>query len=94
MASSHVKSLYLIKKNVFEIINVGTGKPYSVKDMLNCFNKYLKKPIKYKFSKRRVGDIPISYSNVKKQLKILHFRPKYGLNEMVKSVIKSLNVKY
>ena len=93
MASSHVKSLSLIKKNVFEIINVGTGKPYSVKDMLNCFNKYLKKPITYNFSKRRVGDVSICYSNVRKQHKILHFKPKYGLNEMVKSVIRSLNVK-
>tara|TARA_A100001015_G_C15034542_1_gene735307 strand:+ start:2940 stop:3938 length:999 start_codon:yes stop_codon:yes gene_type:complete len=93
LASSHVKSLFLIKKNVFEIINVGTGKPYSVKDMLNCFNKYLKKPIRYSFSQRRVGDVAICYSNIKKQRKILHFRPKYGLNEMVKSVIKSLNIK-
>ena len=93
LASSHVKSLSLIKKNVFEIINVGTGKPYSVKDMLNCFNKYLKKPITYNFSKKRAGDVAICYSNTKKQGKILHFRPKYGLNDMVKSVIKSLKVK-
>ena len=93
LALSHVKSLFLIKKNVFEIINVGTGKPYSVKDMLNCFNKYLKKPIRYNFSQRRVGDVAICYSNIKKQRKILHFRPKYGLNEMVKSVIKSLKIK-
>ena len=93
LASCHVKSLFLIKKNVFEIVNVGTGKPYSVKDMLNCFNKYLKKPIRYNFSQRRVGDVAICYSNIKKQRKILHFRPKYGLNEMVKSVIKSLNIK-
>ena len=92
LASSHVKSLFLIKKNVFEIINIGTGKPYSVKDMLNCFNKYLRKPITYNFSKRRVADVAICYSNIKKQRKILHFRPKYGLNEMVKSVIKSLNI--
>ena len=93
LASSHVKSLSIIKKNIFEIINVGTGNPYSVKDMVNCFNKYLNKPITYNFSKRRVGDVPICYSNVKKQRKILHFRPKYGLDEMVKSVIKSLNIK-
>ena len=92
LASSHVKSLSIIKKNVFEIINVGTGKPYSVKDMLNCFNKYLKKPITYNFSKKRVGDVAICYSNTKKQRKILHFRPKYGLNDMVKSVIKSIKV--
>ena len=65
LASSHVKSLSLIKKNVFEIINVGTGKPYSVKDMLNCFNKYLKKPITYNFSKKRAGDVAICYSNIK-----------------------------
>ena len=93
LALSHVKSLSLIKKNIFEIINIGTGKPYSVKDILNCFNKFLKKPITYNFSKRRVGDVAICYSNVKKQRKILCFRPKYGLNEMVRSVIKSLNIK-
>ena len=93
LALSHVKSLSLIKKNIFEIINIGTGKPYSVIDILNCFNKCLKKPITYNFSKRRVGDVATCYSNVKKQRKILYFRPKYGLNEMVRSVIKSLNIK-
>ncbi len=61
--------------------------------MVNCFNKYLNKPISYNFSKRRVGDVAICNSNIKKQRKILHFRLKYGLDEMFKSVIKSLNIK-
>ena len=66
---------------------------FILKWILSNFNKYLKKPITYNFSKKRVGDVAICYSNTKKQRKILHFRPKYGLNDMVKSVIKSLKVK-
>lgn len=91
LALSHVKSLSLLKNDIFEIINIGTGKPYSVKEMINCFNKYLKKPIKYNFDKRRIGDIAICFASVKKQKKLLNFIPKYGLNDMVKSVLKSLN---
>ena len=39
--------------------------------MVNCFNKYLKKPITYNFSKS--GDVAICYSDVKKQRKNVTF---------------------
>ena len=82
----------ICKKNVFKIINIGTGKPYSVKVLLYGFVKYLKKEFPYKVVKRRPGDIPISYSDIKKQLKILKFKAKYNLNDMIKHTMNSVNL--
>ena len=90
LARSHIKSLNLLKKNIFEIINIGTGKPYSVKDLLNCFNKYLSKNIPYKYEPKRKGDVAVCFTNISKQKKILNFKPKFELNQMVKDVILNL----
>ena len=92
LAKSHISSIRICKKNVFKIINIGTGKPYSVKELLYGFVKYLKKEIPYKVVKRRPGDIPISYSDIKKQLKILKFKAKYNLNDMIKHTMNSVNL--
>ena len=54
--------------------------------------KYLKKEIPYKVVSRRPGDIPISYSNIQKQLKILKFRAKYNLRDMIKHTVNSVNL--
>ena len=56
------------------------------------FLRYLKKEIPYKVVKRRPGDIPISYSDIKKQLKILKFKAKYNLNDMIKHTMNSVNL--
>jgi UDP-glucose 4-epimerase len=88
LAKSHVKSLKLLKNNIFQIINIGTGVPYSVKDVLDVFNKYLTTKIKYRYKSKRVGDVPICFSNVKKQKKILNFKPKFNLNNMIKNIVE------
>ena len=90
LAKSHLKSLSLLKKNIFEIINIGTGNPYSVKDILSCFNKFLDKDIPYKNEKRRKGDVAICFTKIDKQKKILGFKPKFKLNQMIKDVVLNL----
>ena len=92
LAKSHISSIKICKNKVFRVVNIGTGKPYSVRELLFGFMKYLKKEIPYKVVSRRPGDIPISYSNIQKQLKILKFRAKYNLRDMIKHTVNSVNL--
>ena len=93
LARSHIKALNLFKNNNLNIINVGTGNPYSVNEILKSFCKSSGKNISYKYVNKRDGDVDICYSNTIKQKKILKFVPKYSLDQMVKHVLNAVKIK-
>ena len=84
MADIHILSIdYLLKKNKSQILNCGYGKGFSVLQILNSFNKLLKKPIKYKIGPRRKGDTEKVVANCNKIKKILKWKPKYNSIEII-----------
>lgn len=57
IALAHVECVKLFKKkNLFKAFNLGTGKAYSVLEVLKIVEKVTKKKIQYKFGPRRAGD--------------------------------------
>ena len=60
IAEGHIKSLeYLFSSNgIFHSINLGTGKPTSVLELMKIFEKVNKVKINFSFSERRSGDVP------------------------------------
>lgn len=62
--------------------NLGTGKGYSVLEMVNAFRKVTGKPIPYKIVDRRPGDIASCYADPSKANKELGWRATRGLEEM------------
>ena len=44
-------------KNEYEIFNIGTGKPLSVMELINAFEKANGLKLNYKFAPRRAGDV-------------------------------------
>lgn len=66
------------------IYNLGTGKGYSVLDMINAFEKENNVKINYKIVGRREGDVAECYSNPKKAFNELGFKCKYDINDMVR----------
>ena len=86
LANGHVSSLnFFNKRKNTEIFNLGTGKGYSILEILKTFEEVNKISIPYKFVKRRQGDVPISFANVKKIYKSIGWTAKYSLKEMCKS---------
>ncbi len=75
-----VKCLSKIKDP--EIINIGTGKGFSVLDMINGYSSANNIKINYSISPRRKGDIEISYASAKKAKKILNWKSSKDLKEM------------
>ena len=87
LATIHLKILnFISKKNTSQILNCGYGKGYSVLEIVKEFQKQIKKNIKIVYKKKRKGEIIISFSNNKKLMKLLKWKPKY---KNIKSIIKS-----
>ena len=62
LSEAHTLSVkYISKIKDPEIINIGTGKGYSVLDMINGYSSANNIKINYSISPRRKGDIEISY---------------------------------
>lgn len=64
------------------IYNLGTGKGYSVLDVLHAYEKACGKELPYKICPRRAGDIPTCYSDPSKAAKELGWTAKRGIDEM------------
>ena len=79
LAEIHIKSLnFLSEKKCSEIFNCGYGKGYSVKEVLDTFNKISKNKINIEYGPRRKGDIEISVSNIDKIKQMIDWQPKYN----------------
>lgn len=86
LARGHVKALEKLNKenNGLFIYNLGTGKGYSVLDIVNTFERVNGVKVNYKIVGRRAGDIAKCYSNPEKAKKELNFTCEKTLEDMVK----------
>ena len=83
LAKGHVKAVERLAKNdgVF-ICNLGTGKGYSVLDVIHAFEKACGHKLKYVIKPRRDGDIATCYSNCDKAERELRWKAQYDLDDM------------
>ena len=90
LANIHLLAAKLVlKKKIFKIFNCGYGEGFSVKQILDNFNKMSKKKIEYKVGKRRASDIVVSIANPKKLKHFTGWKPKFNnLEQIVKSSLK------
>jgi len=85
LAKGHLKALaYLDNHLGTHIFNLGTGKGYSVLDLVKTFEAVNNVKIPYKIIERRPGDIAVSFADVSKAEKELGWKAKRGLKEMCK----------
>ncbi len=86
LAVGHVLALNKLKQNpgVF-ICNLGTGKGYSVLEIVNTFNYVNGDLVKFKFVERRPGDIATCYADTTKAKQELNFVATKTLEDMCKS---------
>ncbi len=84
LACGHLKALEktINSSGRFNIYNLGTGKGYSVLELVHVFEKISGQKIKFKFGPRRKGDLPIVYASTKKAEKDLKFKAKFDLEKM------------
>jgi UDP-glucose 4-epimerase len=87
LAKGHVKALQYIKnKPELKTVNLGTGKGYSVLEVIKAFEKASSTKVPYEVVARRDGDVDSLYADNEYALKILDWSPKYNLNQMCEDV--------
>jgi UDP-glucose 4-epimerase len=85
LASGHIKALDVVNnKEGCQIYNLGTGKGYSVLDVIKTFEKISGKKIPYKIIERREGDIAECYADPSLSKKILNWQAEFGMDEMIR----------
>jgi UDP-glucose 4-epimerase len=83
LALGHLKALEkLAEQPGVAIYNLGTGRGYSVLEMINAFAEACGKKIPYRIAGRRVGDIAQCYADPTWALNELGWQARYGLREM------------
>ncbi len=85
LAKGHVKAIKkILKDNGCDAYNLGTGKGYSVLDLVNTFKKVNDVDIKYQIKERRKGDIDACYADPSYAYEKLGWKALKDINEMCK----------
>lgn len=83
LSNGHICALNkLFEKHGIFTYNLGTGKGYSVLEIIKAFEKASGKNIPYKIKARRPGDIAESFANPAKANKELEWIASLGIDEM------------
>lgn len=83
LAAGHLATLnHLSPESSFITVNLGTGRPYSVLEVIEAFEKASGKSIPYEIIGRRPGDLAEYYADPGYAKKILGWEAKLGIDRM------------
>jgi len=84
LSGAHVKAIQTIKQlEGVTTLNLGTGKGYSVLEMVNAFEKGSGKKVAYQIVDRRAGDIAECWADPKQASNVLGWKAEKGLDDMI-----------
>ncbi len=81
LSKGHIAALKYLKPGI-EIYNLGTGKGYSVLEIIKTFERVNNIKIKYDFASRREGDVAVCYANVDKAKEQLNWVANLSIEDM------------
>ncbi|MCQ2408723.1 MAG: UDP-glucose 4-epimerase GalE [Oscillospiraceae bacterium] len=83
LAKGHVKAItYILDHCCNEIINLGTGTPYSVTEIVETFEAVNHIRVNHVYGERRAGDLPACYANADKAHTMLGWKTEKTLADM------------
>ena len=92
IAKAHVVAIERMidgkSESQFEVFNLGTGKGFSVKEVIDSFEKTTGVKLNYSFAPRRDGDVEQIYASTEKANNVLGWKAEISLDEMTLSAWK------
>ncbi len=88
LARGHISAIDKLTQPGVYTYNLGTGKGYSVLEVIKAFEKACGRKLPYRITGRREGDIACCYATSEKAYKELGWKAEYGIDEMCKSLWK------
>ncbi|MXP67329.1 UDP-glucose 4-epimerase GalE [Pantoea sp. Aalb] len=84
LAKGHIRILNNLPKiKGYKAYNLGSGKCFSVLEIIKIFEKISGKKIPYEFKLRRVGDLPSFWADISLAKNELNWFPKYNIKDMI-----------
>ena len=89
LATAHLKSMnYILEKKQNLTVNLGTGKSYSVLDLISATEKVSGKKVAYEIGARRYGDTANLVADSSLAYELLQWKPKYvDIEEIMNSML-------
>lgn len=86
LAEGHVAALrYLIDRDRSITANLGTGRGYSVLEVIKAFERVTGISIPYEFAGRRAGDVASCYADASRALTEMGWKTRLGIDEMCRN---------
>lgn len=83
LATGHLAALrYLTQSGGVVTVNLGTGRPFSVLDMVSAFERATGRSVAYKVVDRRPGDVAICYANASLAKQLLGWSADLSIEQM------------
>jgi len=85
LAAGHLAALNVLEQKTFNTpltVNLGTGQPYSVLEMVNAFAAAAGKPVPYEVVDRRAGDVAVCYADPGLAQELLGWQARLGIDAM------------
>lgn len=85
LAKGHIAALNYAREHEGVLaVNLGTGRGYSVLEIVKAFVEVNNVDIPYSIKPRRPGDIAMCYASTDMARDVLHWEAKFGIEEMVR----------
>ena len=78
LAKAHIDAMHHLKTNESDIFNVGYGKGYSVKEVIQTMREVTECPIQAMVTPRRAGDPAMLVANTNKIISKMQWKPQYN----------------
>lgn len=88
LAKGHLAALQNVVTAGVHIYNLGTGKGYSVLEVLHAFERACGKTLAYEIVGRRAGDVASCYASCDKASSQLHWKATLDIDDMCRSLWK------
>lgn len=86
VVDAHIKAAdYLLRKEPSVTLNIGSGKGYSVINVLNEAGDVLDRDINWRAFPARIGDAPILIADISLAKKVLSYEPKMSLKDIIET---------
>jgi len=89
LIEAHILALGALKPHVHEIVNLGSGGGYSVREVISVATKVLGRPVPAIESPRRAGDPATLVASITKAKSLLGWEPTRDLETMISDAVKS-----
>ena len=86
VVEAHLKAVkYLDDKNESIILNLGTGRGYSVLEVIDVVEKVTGQKVAYSFVEKREGDPKHLVANINLAKELINYEPQYKIDTIIKS---------